>query len=94
MPVPVPMPVPMPVAMQALQGAFVASYARANPDMQSRFGYEADAPLQGNLAVCSNQIAQRFDCRHTVCRPHRPLVSTAARRPCLLGLATAAVASH
>ena len=48
--------------VEALQAAFVAAYARANPDMQSRFGYEVDAPLQANLVVCSNQVAQRFDC--------------------------------
>ena len=48
--------------IRALQGAFVASYARANPDMQSRFGYEVEPPLEGNMAVCSNAIAQRFDC--------------------------------
>jgi len=30
--------------------------------MQSKFGYEPDPPLGGNLAICSNQIASRFDC--------------------------------
>ena len=48
--------------LRALQGAFVGAYARANPDMQAKFGYEPDAPLQGNLAICSNQVAHRFDC--------------------------------
>ena len=48
--------------IKALQSAFVAAYARANPDMQTRFGYEADAPLKANLALASNQIADRFDC--------------------------------
>ena len=48
--------------IRALQGAFVGSYARANPDMQSQFGYTPDEPNQGNLAICSNQIAQRFNC--------------------------------
>ena len=48
--------------IEALQGAFVASYARANPDMQATIGYDPDPPLEGNLAICSNQIAQRFDC--------------------------------
>ena len=48
--------------LQSLQGAFVAAYARANPDMQAKFGYTPDAPLEGNLAICSNQVAQRFDC--------------------------------
>ena len=48
--------------IKALQAAFLAAYARSNPDMQRRFGYEADAPLSSNLAICSNQIAQRFNC--------------------------------
>lgn len=48
--------------IRALQGAFVGAYSRANPDMQSQFGYTPDAPLEANLAICSNQVAQRFDC--------------------------------
>ena len=32
--------------IKALQAAFVASYARANPDMQSRFGYEVTLGLR------------------------------------------------
>ena len=48
--------------IQSLQGAFVGAYARANPDMQATFGYTPDEPLQGNLAICSNQVAQRFNC--------------------------------
>ena len=47
---------------EALHGAFVGAYARANPEMQARFGYEASEYGTGNLAVCSNQIGQRFDC--------------------------------
>ena len=48
--------------IKVLQGAFLGAYCRANPDMQRRFGYEADAPLGSNLAIGSNQVAQRFDC--------------------------------
>jgi len=48
--------------MKALQAAFVAAYSRTSPDMQSSFGYEADEPHGANLALASNQIAQRFDC--------------------------------
>jgi murein tripeptide amidase MpaA len=47
---------------QALHGAFVAAYTRANTDMQPRFGYAATPPHEGNLAICSNQVGQRFDC--------------------------------
>lgn len=38
--------------MKALQGAFVMSYERANPDMQSKYSYEPDEPMKGNLAIC------------------------------------------
>ena len=48
--------------IKALQGAFLGAYSRANPDMQRRFGYEADPPLGSNLAIGSNQVAQRFNC--------------------------------
>ena len=27
-----------------------------------KYGYEVDPPLGANYALCSNQIAQRFDC--------------------------------
>jgi murein tripeptide amidase MpaA len=42
--------------MQALQGLFVRAYERSNPDMQSKYSYEPDEPMKGNLAICSNQV--------------------------------------
>ncbi len=42
--------------MEALQGAFVASYERANPDMNRTFGYDPDPPLGANRAIGSNQV--------------------------------------
>jgi len=48
--------------MEALQGAFVNSYARANPDMQGGVSYEPEPPKEANLAMCSNQVAHRFNC--------------------------------
>lgn len=48
--------------LKHLQGAFLQSYARANSDMQVEVGYEPEAPNEGRLNVCSNQIAHRFDC--------------------------------
>ena len=48
--------------LRSLHGAFLASYQRANPDMQARVSYEPDEPGQGMPHICSNQIAQRFDC--------------------------------
>jgi murein tripeptide amidase MpaA len=48
--------------LQSLQGAFLAAYSRANSDMQQEISYEPEAPGQGRLNTCSNQIATRFDC--------------------------------
>lgn len=48
--------------IEALQGAFLGAFGRANPDTQAAFGYEPDPPKGGNLAICSNQVAARFDC--------------------------------
>ena len=48
--------------LQALQGAFVNSYVRANPDMQGDISYEPEAPGKANLAVCSNQVSHRYNC--------------------------------
>jgi murein tripeptide amidase MpaA len=48
--------------LQALQGAFVKSYVRANPDMQAEVGYEPEPEKQANLQICSNQVGHRFDC--------------------------------
>mmetsp|Transcript_17507 Transcript_17507/g.35119 ORF Transcript_17507/g.35119 Transcript_17507/m.35119 type:complete len:155 (+) Transcript_17507:1-465(+) len=48
--------------LKGLQGMFTNAYARANPDMQVSKSYEPDAAGQANLAICSNQIANKFDC--------------------------------
>mmetsp|Transcript_15687 Transcript_15687/g.20354 ORF Transcript_15687/g.20354 Transcript_15687/m.20354 type:complete len:202 (+) Transcript_15687:58-663(+) len=48
--------------LQALQGAFVNSFVRANPDMQGDVSYEPEPAKQANLAICSNQVGNRFDC--------------------------------
>ena len=45
-----------------LQGAFMASYARANSDMQPFFGYAPDEAGKAKMMICSNQIGTRFDC--------------------------------
>ena len=34
----------------------------ANPDFQVTHGYEMDQPGTANMTMCTNQIAQRFDC--------------------------------
>lgn len=48
--------------LQSLQGAFLAAYSRANSDMQQAISYEPEAPGEGRLNTCSNQVATRFDC--------------------------------
>ena len=35
---------------------------KASPDFQTVFGYDADAPMEANLAMGSNQVGERFDC--------------------------------
>ena len=48
--------------LESLHGAFLASYERANPDMQCKVSYDPEEPNEGMRNVCSNQIALRFDC--------------------------------
>ncbi|KAK1740992.1 cytosolic carboxypeptidase [Skeletonema marinoi] len=48
--------------LEALHGAFLASYERANQDMQAKVSYDPDKPNEGMKNICSNQIADRFDC--------------------------------
>jgi murein tripeptide amidase MpaA len=48
--------------LKALHGAFLASYERTNTDMQGRVSYDPDEPGEGMHNICSNSIAERFDC--------------------------------
>jgi murein tripeptide amidase MpaA len=51
--------------MEHLLGAFVASYSRANSDMQAKIGYPPpDNPedVAGYMNVATNQVANRFNC--------------------------------
>jgi murein tripeptide amidase MpaA len=48
--------------LESLHGAFLASYSRVNPDMQAQVSYDPDKPNEGMRNICSNQIAERFDC--------------------------------
>lgn len=48
--------------LQALHGAFLAAYARANPDIQAEIGYDADPAGEGDPRIASNQVALRFNC--------------------------------
>eukprot|EP00815_Leptocylindrus_aporus_P006605 CAMPEP_0116066360 /NCGR_PEP_ID=MMETSP0322-20121206/10329_1 /TAXON_ID=163516 /ORGANISM="Leptocylindrus danicus var. apora, Strain B651" /LENGTH=425 /DNA_ID=CAMNT_0003552885 /DNA_START=295 /DNA_END=1572 /DNA_ORIENTATION=+ len=48
--------------LKALQSSVLGAYCRANSDMQKAIGYEPEEPGNARMAVCSNQIAVRFDC--------------------------------
>ncbi len=48
--------------LAGLDAAFRTAYMSANPDFQKVHGYPIDKPGQGNMTMCTNQIAQRFDC--------------------------------
>ncbi len=45
-----------------LQRGFLEAYEEATPDFQTEHGYGVDAPGSANLTMCTNQIAERFDC--------------------------------
>jgi murein tripeptide amidase MpaA len=48
--------------LKALQGAFLAKYAKNNSDMQVPVAYNPEETGQGRMIVCFNQIGFRFDC--------------------------------
>jgi murein tripeptide amidase MpaA len=51
--------------LEALLGAFTASYSRANSDMQQKIGYppaECAEDVLKYMNVASNQVSNRFDC--------------------------------
>ena len=91
--------------LKSLHGAFLGAFCRANPDMNKRFGYEPDAPQQANLAICSNQVGQRFDClsatlempfKDNANNPRRPGTSRGydGRRCAALGASLLDAAAH
>ena len=41
---------------------FSAAYERANPDLQREHGYPISAPGKGNMTMCTNAVAARFQC--------------------------------
>lgn len=42
--------------------AFLEAYKQASPDFQTEVGYPKTAPGKANPAMCTNQVAARFDC--------------------------------
>lgn len=48
--------------LAGLLDRFLAAYMVACPDFQTRHGYPTASPGTGNMTMCTNQVAQRFDC--------------------------------
>ncbi len=46
----------------SLQEAYKSSLVQNNPDFQTKYGYDVDTPGAANLAICTNYIAEAFDC--------------------------------
>ncbi|WP_427451276.1 M14 family metallopeptidase [Litorimonas sp. WD9-15] len=42
--------------------AFLTAYKKASPDFQTKVGYGLSAPGTGNLTMCTNFTAHRYDC--------------------------------
>ena len=55
----------VPVFTKQLQDsldAFQSEYVSANADFQTKYGYPPNKPGTANLTICSNAIAETFDC--------------------------------
>jgi len=60
-----------------LQESFKQAYMLANPDFQVTHGYDLDKPGQANMTMCTNQVAQRYDClAATIEQPFKDTVDT------------------
>jgi len=44
------------------QSMFSDAWKKASPDFQDKFGYPVDKPGKANLAICSKNIANTFNC--------------------------------
>ena len=76
-----------------LCGVFAEAYERANPDLQREHGYAIDAPGTANMTMCTNAVADRFQCpAYTLEMPFKdnanapdPLCGWSPQRSALLG---------
>ncbi len=41
---------------------FASAYERANPDLQHEYGYPITPPGKANMSMCTNAVANRFQC--------------------------------
>jgi murein tripeptide amidase MpaA len=51
--------------LKMLTDAFTQSVLRAVPDFQTEYGYGVDAPGCANMTMCTNAVAERYDCLAT-----------------------------
>ncbi len=79
--------------LKILETNFKNDWMKICPDFQDEYNYGADEPGTANLTVCSNAIAQRFDClSFTLEMPFKdnddlpdPIYGWSAERSILLG---------
>lgn len=48
--------------MEGNQSVFLEAYKTASPDFQTKHGYPVSKPGTGNLSMCTNYVAQTYDC--------------------------------
>ena len=48
--------------LSALTAAYLGGLQQASPDFQTEIGYPLDQPGKANLSMCTNYVAQTFDC--------------------------------
>lgn len=48
--------------LASLSTDFLAAWMQSCPDLQAEHGYPPAGPGQANMTMCTNQVAQRFDC--------------------------------
>ena len=46
----------------ALEAKFIKDWITVSPDFQDKYGYDKDEPGQANMTVCTNAVADRFNC--------------------------------
>lgn len=48
--------------LDALEDLFMQSLVELDPDFQREYGYDRDAPGEGDLSTAANYVGERFDC--------------------------------
>ncbi len=48
--------------IEKLENAFKSAFLTVTPEFQDEFGYDKDAPGEGNMTVATNAVGQLYDC--------------------------------